>query len=51
MKLMISLNEEKWSGPGLVGVSTNQNPLEEEKTTQSSTLTWEIPWIEEPSGL
>ena len=27
------------------------DPLEEEMTTQSSILTWRIPWIEDPGGL
>ena len=51
MILMISLNEEKWSGSGLIGVGTNQNFLEEEKTIQSSILAWEVPCTEKPSGL
>ena len=28
-----------------------EDPLEEEMTTCSSILTWEIPWTEEPDGL
>ena len=28
-----------------------EDPLEEEITTHSSTLAWEIPWTEEPGGL
>ena len=28
-----------------------EDPLEEEMATQSSILTWKIPWTEEPSGL
>ena len=28
-----------------------EDPLEKEMTTRSSILSWEIPWIEEPSGL
>ena len=27
------------------------DPLEEEMTTHSSILAWEIPWTEEPGGL
>ena len=27
------------------------NPLEEEMTTHSSILAWEIPWTKEPDGL
>ena len=28
-----------------------EDPLEEEMAAPSSTLAWEIPWTEEPSGL
>ena len=28
-----------------------EDPLEEEMTTHSSILAWEIPWAEEPGGL
>jgi len=28
-----------------------EDPLEEEMATQSSTLAWRIPWTEEPLGL
>ena len=28
-----------------------EDPLEKEMVTHSSTLAWEIPWREEPSGL
>ena len=28
----------------------HEYPLEEEMATQSSILTWKIPWTEEPSG-
>ena len=28
-----------------------EDPLEKEMTTQSSNLTWEIPWTKEPGGL
>ena len=28
-----------------------EDPLENEVATHSSTLVWEIPWIEEPGGL
>ena len=28
-----------------------EDPLEKEKTTHSSTLAWKIPWSEEPGGL
>ena len=28
-----------------------EDPLEKEMTTHSSSLTWEIPWTEEPGGL
>ena len=29
----------------------NQDPLEKRMATQSSILTWEIPWTEGPGGL
>ena len=28
-----------------------EDPLEKERATHSSTLVWEIPWTEEPGGL
>ena len=28
-----------------------EDPLEKETATHSSTLAWEIPWMEEPGGL
>jgi len=28
-----------------------EDPLEKEMTTNSSILSWEIPWIQEPGGL
>ena len=28
-----------------------EDPLEEERATNSSILAWEIPWTEEPDGL
>ena len=28
-----------------------EDPLEKEMATHSSTLTWKIPWMEEPGGL
>ena len=42
--------------PGVVRVIKNlplgeEDPLEEEMTTHSSILAWEIPWTEEPGGL
>ena len=30
---------------------SREDPLEMETATHSSTLAWEIPWTEEPSGL
>ena len=30
---------------------SQQDPLEKEITTHSSTLAWKIPWTEEPRGL
>ena len=35
--------------PIIHGIS--RDSLEKEMATHSSTLTWKIPWIEEPSGL
>jgi len=35
----------------LVGSLDQEDPLEEEMTTHSSILAWEIPWTEEPGGL
>ena len=37
--------EDTGSNPG------SEDPLEEEVTTHSSILAWEIPWAEEPGGL
>ena len=37
--------------PGLGRSLGWEDPLEEEMTTHSSTLAWEIPWTEEPEGL
>jgi len=34
-----------------VGSLGQEDPLEEEMTTDSSTLAWEIPWTEKPRGL
>ena len=28
-----------------------EDPLEKEMAAHSSTLTWKIPWVEEPGGL
>ena len=28
-----------------------EDPVEKEMATRSSTLAWKIPWMEEPSGL
>ena len=30
---------------------SQEDPLEKEMATDSTILTWEIPWIEEPGGL
>ena len=30
---------------------SQEDPLEEERATHSSTLAWRIPWMEEPGGL
>ena len=42
----LPMMQETWVRP--LG---QEDPLEKEMTTQSSTLAWEIPWTEEPSGL
>ena len=34
-----------------IQVRGEEDPLEKEMATHSSTLTWEIPWTEEPGGL
>ena len=34
-----------------VGSLSQEDPLEEEKATLSSLLSWEIPWTEEPGRL
>ena len=34
-----------------VGSLSWEDPLEKEMATHSSTLTWKIPWTEEPGGL
>ena len=34
-----------------VGSLSWKDPLEKEMATHSSTLTWKIPWTEEPGGL
>ena len=34
-----------------LGPEDQEDPLEEEMTTHSSILAWEIPWIGEPGGL
>ena len=35
--------------PGLI--LGQEDPLEKEMATHSSTLAWKIPWVEEPGGL
>ena len=30
---------------------SQEDPLEKEMATHSSTLAWKIPWMDEPSGL
>ena len=35
--------------PGLI--PGQEDPLEKEMATHSSTLAWKIPWMEEPGGL
>ena len=43
------------NSPGSTGdvgsISGLERPLEKEMAIHSSTLAWEIPWMEEPSGL
>ena len=39
----------RWETP--VGSLDQEDPLEEEMTTHSSILAWEILWTEEPGGL
>ena len=34
-----------------LGLEDQEDPLEEEMTTHSSILAWEISWTEEPGGL
>ena len=42
----------QWREPaGDAGSVCLEVPLEKEMATYSSTLAWEIPWIEEPGGL
>ena len=38
--------QEMW-----VGSLGQEDPLEKEMATHSSTLAWKIPWTEEPGGL
>ena len=35
----------------LGSIPGEEDPLEKEMTTHSSTLAWKIPWTEEPGGL
>ena len=35
----------------LVGSLNQEDPLEKEMATHSSSLAWKIPWKEEPGGL
>ena len=39
--------QESW----VQSLGLQEEPLEEEMATHSSTLAWRIPWIEEPGGL
>ena len=39
--------EEGWI-PGVLG---QEDPIEKERATHSSILTWKIPWAEEPGGI
>ena len=44
-KIHLSMQETQ------VGSLSWEDPLEKEMATHSSTLTWKIPWTEEPGGL
>ena len=35
----------------MVGLLGQDDPLKEEKATQSNILAWKVPWTEEPGGL
>ena len=35
----------------MVGLLGQDDPLKEEKATQSNILAWKVPWTEEPCGL
>ena len=39
-----------WETPGVRSLG-QEDPLEKEMATHSSTLAWEIPWTEEPGRL
>ena len=41
--------QEKQETP--VQSQSQEDPLEEEMATHSSTVAWRIPWMEEPGGL
>ena len=45
-----SLGQDHLGGPYVWSLN-QEDPLEEERATYSSTLAWRIPWTEEPGGL
>ena len=47
------MDGEAWwaTVPGVAKSQTQQDPLEKEMVTQSSTLAWRIAWMEKPGGL
>ena len=46
IQYMFGLRQETW-----VQSLVQEDPLEEEMATHSSTLAWKTPWTEEPGGL
>ena len=43
--------ESAYNAGDPVGSLGQEDPLEKEMATHSSTLAWRIPWMEEPGGL
>ena len=43
--------ESAWNAGDPGSIPGQEDPLEKEMATYSSTLTWRIPWREEPGGL
>ena len=44
-------NESAYSAGDLSSIPGQEDPLEKEMATHSSTLAWKIPWTEETGGL